>query len=316
MEVRGRQKLAASAEAAAPDTLSTDAVVAEPAQKRAKLEQSAVVADAAACILIPDSDDEAPAAGPAVVPNQLPSSSRAPEDVQLLRISSGRAAAAAGIHPYADAGELFLELVYQDLPELLISDAEIAGVELVSPQVERARLLAKSGHAELLEGILKEAATAPGIEGAQVAREAVAAAVAKAEAAQLISLEEASDLRNSLELEINLEFGARHEDAALAAYETRIGRRVYGQQLRISVPLPAEGAAAALGVSFPPPHSGVRPSSEESATSAEKAKASEATRPYFRLTGFVDGLADVPGAVLPRLRQALGCSQALRSVRI
>eukprot|EP00971_Amphidinium_carterae_P211446 4195422-Amphidinium_carterae.1 len=33
---------------------------------------------------------------------------------QTLRISAGRVAAAAGIHPYTDMGELFLELVYQE----------------------------------------------------------------------------------------------------------------------------------------------------------------------------------------------------------
>ena len=32
----------------------------------------------------------------------------------VLRISAGRAAAVAGIHPYAEVGEIFLELLYQD----------------------------------------------------------------------------------------------------------------------------------------------------------------------------------------------------------
>merc|ERR1719498_395579 len=78
--------------------------------------------------------------GPALAPIPLVGSRR-----QILRISAGRAAAAAGIHPYTDVGEVFLELLYQDLPELLLHDAALAGVEVISNADERERLLEKSG---------------------------------------------------------------------------------------------------------------------------------------------------------------------------
>lgn len=284
MEVRGRKQ----------EALPTD-LREEPAAKRtrpapevtaeATAEAMAEAAPAEACFFVPDSDEE-------TVPRQPSLTVKPTEETQVLRISAGRAAAAAGIHPYADVGEMFLEFLYQDLPELLMQDAALAGVELVSPQAERARLLSKSGDALLLDKILKEAATAPGVEGAQVAREAVASAVTAAEEAKRLSPEEAQELRKTLELEINLEFGARHEDAALAAYEARLGRHVYGQQLRVSVPLPAEGAEAALGLAFLPPHLGLRPKEQDDVKAVKAVKAE--VRPYFRFTGFVDALADVP----------------------
>merc|ERR1719379_2568013 len=77
-----------------------------------------------------------------------------------LRISAGKAAIAAGIHPYTDVGDLFLELLYQDLPELLLHDAALAGVEVISNADERERLLEKSGAAMVLEAILKDATRA------------------------------------------------------------------------------------------------------------------------------------------------------------
>lgn len=36
----------------------------------------------------------------------------------------------------------------QDQPELLLADAQLAGVEVVSPQLERARLVEKSGEVD------------------------------------------------------------------------------------------------------------------------------------------------------------------------
>ncbi|CAE7250203.1 unnamed protein product [Symbiodinium sp. CCMP2592] len=96
---------------------------------------------------------------------------------RVLRISAGRVAAAAGLHRHADPGEVFIELLYQDLPDMLLADAADAGVEIVSPQAERARLLAKSGEAEALEAVLREAFQAPKVEAAQAAREAIAKAV-------------------------------------------------------------------------------------------------------------------------------------------
>ncbi|CAE7751557.1 unnamed protein product [Symbiodinium necroappetens] len=96
---------------------------------------------------------------------------------RVLRISAGRVAAAAGLHRHADPGEVFIELLYQDLPDMLLADAADASVEIVSPQTERARLLAKSGEAEALEAALCEAFRAPKVEAAQAAREAIAKAV-------------------------------------------------------------------------------------------------------------------------------------------
>ena len=64
---------------------------------------------------------------------------------QTLRFSGSKVASAAGIHPFTDVGDLFVDFVYQDLPDLLLHDVERAGVEVVSSTLERIRLMVKSG---------------------------------------------------------------------------------------------------------------------------------------------------------------------------
>ena len=46
---------------------------------------------------------------------------------------------------------------------------------------------------------------------------------------------QAAELQQTLELEVNLDFGARHEDAAIERYQRRINAEVYGQQHRHAV---------------------------------------------------------------------------------
>jgi len=226
---------------------------------------------------------------------------------QLLRISAGRAAAAAGIHPYADIGEIFLELLYQDQPELLMRDAAIAGIEVVSPVVERARLLAKSGEVASVEATMNASKQAMSVEGARAAQEALRVLVKVAEQAGRLTAEEAQELKSTLESEINLEFGARHEDAALEAYSARTRRKVYGEQRRVDIPLPKEGPEQALFTVFPTPRTVTLSWLDaESAAVAEAVGADAAAgascakkqeeKPYFRLTGFIDGLIDLPRA--------------------
>eukprot|EP00932_Pfiesteria_piscicida_P019341 SRR837773.6166.p2 GENE.SRR837773.6166~~SRR837773.6166.p2 ORF type:complete len:185 (-),score=42.93 SRR837773.6166:293-847(-) len=146
---------------------------------------------------------------------------------------------------------------------------------------------------------------------ARAAQAAIRELVAAARGAGRLEPAEADDLRETLESEVNLEFGARHEDAALAAFAATVQRPVYGEQRRVSVPLPLEGAEAALGTVFPTPHSRCL-----SALDAEKAAAAAAeaaggalaaeaaaapkAEPYFRLTGFVDALVDLPRATAKR----------------
>eukprot|EP00933_Yihiella_yeosuensis_P000423 TRINITY_DN10064_c4_g1_i1.p1 TRINITY_DN10064_c4_g1~~TRINITY_DN10064_c4_g1_i1.p1 ORF type:complete len:536 (-),score=134.60 TRINITY_DN10064_c4_g1_i1:301-1722(-) len=298
MEVRGRRPR--NAESSVVEGNSSE----EPPTKRAKLDGTDD------SIVIQDSDGEAEAQASAAEASKG-SETEKPRKQQILRISAGRAAAAAGIHCYADVGELFLELLYQDLPELLLQDAAIAGVEIVSPAAERARLLAKSGMASEIEAALKKASEAPGVDGAKEAREAVSQAVASAERSERLDAQEAQELRQTLELEVNLEFGARHEDAAISAYEARLGTKVYGQQHRVALPLQGDGPEAALAQAFPAPHPGVRPrhdvvdggtadassakgnSNSGSSSSSGGGDGAKAPLPHFRLTGFVDGLVDV-----------------------
>lgn len=263
-------------------------------------------------------------AGPALAPIPLVGSRR-----QILRISAGRAAAAAGIHPYTDVGELFLELLYQDLPELLLHDAALAGVEVISNADERERLLEKSGAAMVLEAILKDATRAESVADARGAREAVEKTVASARQSGRLSEQESADLLNALQLEVNLDFGTRHEDAALDLYEARLGSKTYGQQHRIKVAMPYSGPAAALA-RFPLAGTGCRTAIEAMAAAAEeKRKVAEEKRKsqendglasssatdadpetYFFLTGFTDAIVDVTGqAVVPS-----GTSSATRSV--
>jgi len=214
-----------------------------------------------------------------------------------LRISAGRAAAAAGIHPYADVGELFLELLYQDLPEMLLRDAAVAQVEVVSQAAERERLMVKSGEDPILQAALQASMQAVGVEGAQAAREAVSKAVETAEQAGRLTKEEAAELRNTLELEINLEFGSRHEDAALEGYEAQIGTRTYGQQHRVKVAMPRGGVSEALARVFPAEGSGSRSRIEAQAAEASTAAGgppADTSDVFFYLTGFTDAIVDLP----------------------
>eukprot|EP00928_Gymnodinium_smaydae_P053415 TRINITY_DN37405_c0_g1_i1.p1 TRINITY_DN37405_c0_g1~~TRINITY_DN37405_c0_g1_i1.p1 ORF type:complete len:712 (+),score=163.07 TRINITY_DN37405_c0_g1_i1:202-2337(+) len=221
---------------------------------------------------------------------------------QTLRISAGRAAAVAGIHPYADVGEVFLELLYQDLPELLLRDSALAGVEIVSADLERAQLMAKSGEAAALEEALRLGAAAEGLEGIREARRVVAERLAAAEAAGSLSAQESADLRNTLELELNLDFGARHEDAALEAYAARVGQPIYGEQHRVQVAMPCGGPEEALTTVFPAQGSGCRASIEAEAAERQRRRASHAEgrndqatpEAYFKLTGFTDAIVDLP----------------------
>jgi len=251
-----------------------------PPRKRLRTEPAAAREDEA-------EGPETPETGLFGIPRLLRSST-VPH--QTLRISAGRAAAAAGIHPYTDVGDMFLEFVYQDLPDLLLRDAELAGVEVVSPVVERARLLAKSGKAKALEAAVRTGAEATWIEGARAAQTLVSNLVSGAEQAGQLTPEEGSDLRQALELEVNLGFGARHEDAAIEAYASQVGHQVYGQQRRVSIALPEAGPSAALAHTFPPPRCDPLPSSD-----CKTGPRDESAEPaYFRLTGFVDGLVDLP----------------------
>lgn len=228
---------------------------------------------------------------------------------QTLRISAGRASVAAGIHPYADVGEFFLELLYQDLPELLLKDCALVGAELVSTVDERARLFDQSGQAAALQAALRAGAASEGLEGVQAARAKMLEAVGSAERGGRLSVKDAEMLRNDLDMELNVEFGARHEDAALLAYEASVGQPCYGAQQRIRVALPRAGPEEALATVFPSPGSGSRassaghglsPSSGSSPAGGGVPATSGASTPvksgeaYFYLTGFIDGLVDVP----------------------
>lgn len=228
-------------------------------------------------VFIPDSDEEVPK-----------STSRRKG---VLRISAGRAAAVAGIHPYAEVGEIFLELLYQDLPELLLEDAKLAGVEVISPEVERERLIEKSGEAAALKAALSSAQRAQNVEAAQEAQKTLRELVAKSKAEGKVNDQEAEELQQTLQLEVNLDFGARHEDSAIERYQKKVGADVYGQQKRVFLPMPAEGPNFALCQAFPPPASAA-------ALPRDQAPAAPATdqgaKPLFYLTGYVDGLVDVP----------------------
>ncbi|CAE7751573.1 unnamed protein product, partial [Symbiodinium necroappetens] len=105
------------------------------------------------------------------------------------------------------------------------------------------------------------------------------------------------DIKRPSRLEVNLDFGARHEDAAIEAYQERVGSQVYGQQHRVCLPLPVDGATHALCQAFPAPHEGTRPREDikANAVGQESKPPSDARevpvhRPFFLLTGFVDGL--------------------------
>jgi len=283
-----------------PSEAGGAAASGEPAAKRRKQQEEASALQAHSA------DDDEPEIisvhfGTFSVP-RLPVTASVPR--QTLRISAGRAAAAAGIHPYTDIGDLFLEFVYQDLPDLLLRDAALVGVEIVSPAAERAKLMDKSGEMAALEASLQSAAAAQWVQGARDAQRAVGQTTAAAQQAGRLTAEEADELRRQLELEINLEFGARHEDAAIEAYSQQLGQPVYGQQRRVSLAMPEAGPAQALAEALPPPRAEPMSVEKEHPTT----RGSESGDAYFRLTGFVDGLVD-----LPRLGPAAG-RQALETL--
>eukprot|EP00927_Polykrikos_kofoidii_P056841 TRINITY_DN5092_c0_g1_i1.p1 TRINITY_DN5092_c0_g1~~TRINITY_DN5092_c0_g1_i1.p1 ORF type:complete len:590 (+),score=105.97 TRINITY_DN5092_c0_g1_i1:262-2031(+) len=313
----------------------------------------------------PVSPTTAPSAKEMSPPRQIPAPlMRAPSwglgsrgaPKQTLRISAGRAAAAAGIHPYADVGELFLELLYQDLPEMLLRDCALVGVEVVSAMDERTRLMAKSGESAALEKALQAGAGATDLTAIRAARQAVSSCLEAAQRSERLSADEAEELRNALEFEINCEFGAKHEDSAVEVYEKRVGQKVYGTQHRIKAPMFCGGPAEALAL-LPAMGSATRASVEaaaaataarvaatdapadtsENATSATDVvdvedlcgsscndatnvasggcngngvpiETAEEPRPYFFLTGFTDGIVD-----LPREGSAIATSDATNS---
>merc|ERR1719353_493630 len=87
--------------------------------------------------------------------------------------------------------------------------------------------------------------------------------IATAQGTGKLTEEEAAELTRTLEMEVNLDFGERYEDAAIEAYEKLVGRPVYGQQRRVSLSLPEAGPAEALAVTVPPLRKDVLPSDEE-----------------------------------------------------
>jgi len=265
---------------------------------------------------------------------RLPATACVPR--QTLRISAGRAAKAAGLHPFTDIGDLFLEFVYQDLPDLLLRDAAIVGVEIISPEAERTRLLAKSGELETIDAALRTASTANWLELSRQQQKLVTDTVGAAEHAKKLTQEEAADLKRMLEMEISCEFGARHEDAAIDAYAGQLGAEVYGQQRRVSMAFPKCSPQEALLHTLPPLRDTPLPREEGLTSSAKLNAADEKTASvvagdadiggggtgssatgcaattvdkntndstcdaaHFRLTGFVDGLVDLAPRIQP-----------------
>lgn len=232
---------------------------------------------------------------------RLPASAGPPR--QTLRISAGRAAAAAGLHPWTDVGDLFLEFVYQDLPDLLLRDALLANVQVFSPAAERARLMAKSGEMSALDAALRSSAEGDWLCTVRESREALGRTIDAAQQRGNLTTEEAAELRQMLEQELNLEFGARHEDAAIRAYETQVGSSVFGEQRRVSMGFPDCDPKEALKRVLPPLRREPLPRDEvatesERATNVDKqgtaGEDADGEEHLFRLTGFVDGLVDLP----------------------
>ena len=225
---------------------------------------------------------------------------------QILRISAGRAASAAGIHPWTDMGDLFLDFVYQDLPDVLLRDAMVVGLDVVHSEAERARLLAKSGEAVALEDALRRSAEADWVHTAIESRNIVSRLIDAAKCRGSLCAEEAQDLLQKLHLEINLEFGARHEAAAIRAYEAYVGSNVFGEQRRVFMGFPEVDSKEALHRVLPSLRQEPLPR-EEVSTACEHGKghsiheqfverdgSTGSADDYFRLTGFVDGLVDLP----------------------
>lgn len=224
-------------------------------------------------------------------------------DVHQLRISAGRAASAAGLHPYTDVGEMFLEFVYQDLPELLLRDAAVAGVEVLSAQDERERLLAKCGAREAFAEALRRGAASQGVEALKSARADVARIASEVQAAGRVTAEEAAEIQRALELEINLDFGERHEDSAVAAYSKRIGLPVYGDQHRVKVAMPWPSGCGNAPTAADLAMTGVLPAHRIGSRREELDRGfggggmfGDPREAFFYLTGFTDGIVDIPVA--------------------
>jgi hypothetical protein len=152
--------------------------------------------------------------------------------------------------------------------------------------------MAKSEQLETLESALRQAAAAVWVDGAREAQKTIRRAVASAQESGKLTLDEATDLTRTLELEVNCDFGERYEDKAIEAYEKVVGRPVYGQQRRVSLALPEAGPAQALASTVPPLRNDTLPSDEDVKTVPKDVD--EDKPAFFRLTGFIDGLVDLP----------------------
>ena len=298
--LKGRTEKRSRSAPSTVDTVDVDTLPGEPAKKRSRTE----------AVVVEKVPDEHIVDFPLFAVPRLPAVASVPQ--QTLRISAGRAAAAAGLHPFTDISDLFVEFLYQDLPDLLLRDAAIVGVEIISPEAEKASLLAKSGTMEILNEAVRTANTANWLTLVREQQKLVTDTVGGAETAGELTQEEAADLKRMLEMEISCDFGARHEDAAIDAYAGQVAAEVYGQQRRVSMAFPRCNPEEALLHTLPPLRDSPLPREEQQrgstshgdsgcvvATGDESTKDHTPDAAHFRLTGFVDGLVDLTLQVKP-----------------
>ena len=218
-----------------------------------------------------------------------------------LRIAASNVAAVAGFHPWKHLPELFLmDCVYQGSAgkALLRHDAELLGLAIVDDPNEQFReLAAKAGMEDKWKEVVRIKNGSKTVHSVEEATK-VKAAIVK-EAATKLSKDELKSLQEGVRSAVDTGYGIQHEDAALDEYEEKIGFPVTDRNCEIrSWPFqktgdtsvsPMAGATAWVPCHVIPGR-GRRDASE--ADKVDPAVEQDEQKPFFYITGSVDGIRD------------------------
>ncbi|CAH0492503.1 unnamed protein product [Peronospora farinosa] len=149
----------------------------------------------------------------------------------IVRFSASKVALVTGLHEFGDIMEAFLECVYQDREELLVSDAARLQLHLVSKDEELELLVQKSGAAAApqLRAALcwaRDKVTPANMDVVQRLLIDVDQRLKVAHKSKKLANDEAQEVRKLLAEKIHTSAGTRNELLALEAYERQTGSKV------------------------------------------------------------------------------------------
>lgn len=146
-----------------------------------------------------------------------------------LRLSASSIAAMAGFHPYSNLARLLMDLVYQGPvgKSLLLHDANLLGIEMISDEQAVKQIATKAGSA--VKNALQQAIDIS--KGRQKVKSVQDADKIKADIVSMVnksnlSIGEKKKLQEATRSGVNTGFGKEHEDNALDLYEQQCGYTV------------------------------------------------------------------------------------------